>query len=124
MTDTTRSSSDIFNNEDSNTTANPHIDQIMTARLNRRDLLAGLTALPMFNVPAQAAPIKPIRLTLLGQALLEHDLRTQVTKLRLRLELLDASPTRDRAVADIEAMQALIEETLEFAAAASGPMPP
>jgi len=52
---------------------------------------------------------------------MSHDLRTQVTKLRLRLELLDASPTRDRAVADIEAMQALIEETLEFAAAASGP---
>ena len=41
MTDTTRSSSDIFNNEDSNTTANPHIDHIMTARLNRRGLLLG-----------------------------------------------------------------------------------
>jgi signal transduction histidine kinase len=52
---------------------------------------------------------------------MSHDLRTQVTKLRLRLELLDVSPARDRAVADIEAMQALIEETLEFAAAASGP---
>lgn len=52
---------------------------------------------------------------------MSHDLRTQVTKLRLRLELLDASPARDRAVADVEAMQSLIEETLEFAAAASGP---
>src|SRR3990167_3872501 len=41
MTDTTRSSSDFFNNEDSNTTANPHIDHIMTARLNRRGLLLG-----------------------------------------------------------------------------------
>jgi signal transduction histidine kinase len=52
---------------------------------------------------------------------MSHDLRTQVTKLRLRLELLDASPARDRAVADVEAMQSLVEETLEFAAAASGP---
>jgi two-component system, OmpR family, osmolarity sensor histidine kinase EnvZ len=52
---------------------------------------------------------------------MSHDLRTQVTKLRLRLELLDPSPARDKAVADIEAMQQLIEETLEFAAAASGP---
>jgi signal transduction histidine kinase len=52
---------------------------------------------------------------------MSHDLRTQVTKLRLRLELLDASPARDRAVGDIETMQAMIEETLEFAAAASGP---
>ncbi len=41
MTDNNRSSSDIFNNEDSNTTANPHIDQIMSARLNRRGLLLG-----------------------------------------------------------------------------------
>ncbi|WP_296508863.1 PhoX family phosphatase [Rhodoferax sp.] len=41
MTDNTRTSSDIFNNEDSNTTANPHIDQIMSARLNRRGLLLG-----------------------------------------------------------------------------------
>lgn len=52
---------------------------------------------------------------------MSHDLRTQVTKLRLRLELLDPSPARDRAVLDVEAMQSLIEETLEFAAAASGP---
>lgn len=52
---------------------------------------------------------------------MSHDLRTQVTKLRLRLELLDPSPARDRAVSDVEAMQLLIEETLEFAAAASGP---
>jgi len=52
---------------------------------------------------------------------MSHDLRTQVTKLRLRLELLDPSPGRDRAIDDIQAMQALVEETLEFAAAASGP---
>lgn len=50
---------------------------------------------------------------------LSHDLRTQVTRLRLRLELLEAGPARDKAIADIEAMQSLIEETLEFAAAGS-----
>ena len=50
----------------------------MTARLNRRDALLGLAALPMLNGSALAATTKPIRLTLLGQALLEHDLRTQV----------------------------------------------
>lgn len=50
---------------------------------------------------------------------LSHDLRTQVTRLRLRLELLDSGPARDKAIADIEAMQSLIEETLEFAAAGS-----
>ena len=41
MTDPIRSSSDTFNNENSNTTNNPHIDQIMAARLNRRSLLLG-----------------------------------------------------------------------------------
>ncbi|TAH10873.1 MAG: PhoX family phosphatase [Curvibacter sp.] len=41
MTDTTRSSSDIFNNEDSNTTQNPHLEDMMAARLSRRRLLLG-----------------------------------------------------------------------------------
>ena len=50
---------------------------------------------------------------------MSHDLRTQVTRLRLRLELLPESETRSRAIADVEAMQALTEETLEFAEAGS-----
>jgi two-component system osmolarity sensor histidine kinase EnvZ len=50
---------------------------------------------------------------------MSHDLRTQVTKLRLRLELLDPSTARDKAIADIEAMQSLVEEALEFASASS-----
>lgn len=50
---------------------------------------------------------------------MSHDLRTQVTRLRLRLELLPDSETRRRAIADVEAMQALTEETLEFAQAGS-----
>ena len=41
MTDKTRTPSDIFNNEDSNTTANPHINQVMSSRLSRRGLLLG-----------------------------------------------------------------------------------
>jgi two-component system osmolarity sensor histidine kinase EnvZ len=63
-----------------------------------------------------AALIRNRALVLAGMS---HDLRTQVTKLRLRLELLDPTPERDRAIADIEAMQALVEEALEFAAAST-----
>ncbi len=63
-----------------------------------------------------AALIRNRALILAG---LSHDLRTQVTRLRLRLELLEEGPARNKAIADIEAMQALIEETLEFAAASS-----
>ena len=47
---------------------------------------------------------------------LSHDLRTQITRLRLRLELLDPSEARSRAIADIEAVEALIAESLDFAA--------
>jgi two-component system osmolarity sensor histidine kinase EnvZ len=63
-----------------------------------------------------AALIRNRALILAG---LSHDLRTQVTRLRLRLELLEEGPARNKAIADIEAMQGLIEETLEFAAASS-----
>ncbi len=63
-----------------------------------------------------AALIRNRALILAG---LSHDLRTQVTRLRLRLELLEEGPARDKAIADIEQMQGLIEETLEFAAASS-----
>jgi len=63
-----------------------------------------------------AALIRNRALILAGMS---HDLRTQVTKLRLRLELLDPSPTRDKAIADVEAMQSLVEEALEFASASS-----
>ncbi len=63
-----------------------------------------------------AALIKNRTLILAGMS---HDLRTQVTKLRLRMELLPESEARTRAIADVEAMQALTEETLEFARAGS-----
>ncbi|CAM8664956.1 PhoX Predicted phosphatase [Comamonadaceae bacterium] len=88
MTDNTRSSSDIFNNEDSNTTANPHIDQIMSARLNRRGLLLGgmgVAATSLFGAGAltgcatastsagaatgMAAPLSSLGFTAVGKSL-------------------------------------------------------
>lgn len=41
MTHTTRSSGSIFNNEDSNPTQNPQLEDLMAARLSRRRLLLG-----------------------------------------------------------------------------------
>lgn len=52
---------------------------------------------------------------------MSHDLRTQVTRLRLRLELLPGGEARDKAIGDVEAMQELIEQSLEFAAMAPSP---
>ena len=52
---------------------------------------------------------------------MSHDLRTQVTRLRLRLELLPEGMARGKAIADLEAMQELIEQSLEFAAMAPSP---
>jgi len=52
---------------------------------------------------------------------MSHDLRTQVTRLRLRLELLPEGEGRDKAIGDLEAMQELIEQSLEFAAMAPSP---
>ena len=59
-----------------------------------------------------AALIRNRAVVLAGMA---HDMRTQLTRLRLRMELLPDSEARSRAIADTEAMQALIEETLSFA---------
>ena len=47
MTQDTPRASDLFNNEDSNTTANPHFDTVLSARLSRRKMLlsgAGMAA--------------------------------------------------------------------------------
>ena len=65
-----------------------------------------------------AALIRDRALILAGMS---HDLRTQVTKLRLRLELMPPSTGRDQAVADVEAMQALVEQALEFASLSDKP---
>lgn len=65
-----------------------------------------------------AALIRNRALILAGMS---HDLRTQVTKLRLRLELLEPSAGRDQAIADIETMRALVEQALEFASSTGKP---
>ena len=41
MTQDTPRASDLFNNEDSNTSANPHFDSVLSARLNRRKVVLG-----------------------------------------------------------------------------------
>jgi len=46
---------------------------------------------------------------------ISHDLRTYLTRLRLRVETLPAGTVRERVVRDVEDMQALVEEALAFA---------
>lgn len=48
---------------------------------------------------------------------LSHDLRTYLTRMRLRLELIPDAAMRERAGHDVEDMQALIEDALDFARA-------
>jgi two-component system, OmpR family, osmolarity sensor histidine kinase EnvZ len=46
---------------------------------------------------------------------ISHDLRTYLTRLRLRVETLPQGTVRERVVRDVEDMQALVEEALAFA---------
>lgn len=46
-------------------------------------------------------------------AALSHDLRTPLTRLRLRLESEPESPERERSIADVRGMHALIDHTLD-----------
>lgn len=48
-------------------------------------------------------------------AAVAHDLRSALTRLRLRVELIEEEAQRDRAVADLEAMEQMLDETLAFA---------
>lgn len=47
-------------------------------------------------------------------AAVSHDLRTPITRLRLRSELLEDEATRDQVDADLSEMEAMIDSTLEF----------
>ncbi|MBB4571213.1 ATP-binding protein [Rhizobium leucaenae] len=46
---------------------------------------------------------------------ISHDLRTYLTRFRLRMEMMPDTPHRERAIADVEAMQRLVEEALGLA---------
>lgn len=48
-------------------------------------------------------------------AAISHDLRTPITSLRLRAEMVDDAETREPMLATLEEMQALVEATLTFA---------
>jgi signal transduction histidine kinase len=48
-------------------------------------------------------------------AAISHDLQTPITRLRLRAEMLEDEALRGRFVGDLEAMQALIREGLDYA---------
>ena len=56
------------------------------------------------------------RLRILGAV--SHDLQTPITRMRLRAELLDAGPVRERLLSDLQAMQSLVEEGLVYARSA------
>jgi signal transduction histidine kinase len=54
-------------------------------------------------------------------AAITHDLQTPLTRLRLRLERVEDPELRERLVADMQAMRALIDEGLELARSAETP---
>lgn len=48
-------------------------------------------------------------------AAISHDLRTVLTRLRLRAEFIEDGEQQDKAITDIDEMQAMLDETLSFA---------
>lgn len=54
-------------------------------------------------------------------AAVSHDLQTPLTRLRLRAELMDDGLLRDKMLADLAAMQGLVEEGLSYAASTAAP---
>lgn len=54
-------------------------------------------------------------------AAVSHDLQTPLTRLRLRAELMDDETLRDKMLADLSAMQALVEEGLAYAGSTAAP---
>lgn len=64
------------------------------------------------TMQARIAELMRNRTLVLGA--ISHDLRTYVTRLRLRLELLPESPQRDKAAADLNDMQSLMDDALAF----------
>lgn len=56
-------------------------------------------------------------------AAISHDLQTPITRLRLRAEQVDDSPLRERIQSDLDAMQALVREGLDYARSLEGAEP-
>ncbi|MCU7371893.1 ATP-binding protein [Paucibacter sp. O1-1] len=57
-------------------------------------------------------------------AAVSHDLQTPITRMRLRAELLDEGPLRERLQADLGQMQALVEEGIAYARSAHAALEP
>ncbi|MDE4193445.1 ATP-binding protein [Phaeobacter gallaeciensis] len=57
-------------------------------------------------------------------AALGHDLRSPLTAMRVRAEMVDDEETRDSIVASVEEMQGMVEATLTFARGLTGSEPP
>jgi len=64
---------------------------------------------------ARIADLLRSRAVVLGA--INHDLRTYITRLRLRLELLPESEQRTKAGTDLDGMQSLVDDALAFARA-------
>ena len=47
-------------------------------------------------------------------AAVSHDLKTPITRLRLRAELLEESPLREKFQADLDEMQRMAQASLDF----------
>ncbi|MFS8036876.1 sensor histidine kinase [Xanthobacter sp. AM11] len=71
------------------------------------------------TMQARIAELVRTRSLVLGA--ISHDLRTYITRLRLRLELLPPDPQVAKAQADLSGMQAMVEDALAFARASFSP---
>jgi signal transduction histidine kinase len=68
----------------------------------------------------QARIVELVRSRTLVLGAISHDLRTYLTRLRLRLEMLPESEQRTKASSDLDGMQALVDDALAFARASFG----
>jgi signal transduction histidine kinase len=57
-------------------------------------------------------------------AAVSHDLQTPITRMRLRADLLDDTPLRDKLHADLAEMQAMVEEGIAYARSAQAAQEP
>ncbi|MEP9355152.1 ATP-binding protein [Xanthobacter sp. KR7-65] len=69
----------------------------------------------------QARIAELVRMRTLVLGAISHDLRTYLTRLRLRLELMPDSEQAAKARADLDGMQALVDDALSFARASFAP---